>query len=1096
MKEDLKCEFYCQRQRIMFPKNNKYEDGDFAIVSARVVEAIQGEPKLHEIYQTITLKGKLAYMEEGGTYRVVAKEVYDEKFRSYNYNVEFMNEIIKVDTKEEQYDFLSTFLTDNQVHSIFETYDNPMEIIMNKDIDGLCKVKGIGQATANKIIERFNKSKDYARAYMELMPYGLSQKLINKLCEHYGGGAILLKKIKENPYILADEVHGIGFKKADEIALKMGANPHGTNRGISFVNYFLEQEAQKGNSYVYTHSLMNNIVENLGEDYPDESISIVLQDMIKKRVLWHNTDKTMVALTKYYQLERNIAQEIFRLRDSANTFNFVGWEDKIKHLEELQGWQYTDEQWDSIKATLEHNVVLITGSAGCVDMDTEYFNGNEWKKICDYKVGEKVLQYNPNGSASLVHPQRYIKEPQETLYHIQSKYGIDQCLSIDHDVAYITSKGNLIQRPLSHVKNLHESNKNGFGGKFVTTFNYSGSGIDLDETSIRLMVAIFADGHFPEKNSTNWCRVNLKKQRKKERLEKLLKEANIPYNKVASSVDGFCVYTFYAPFRAKEYPKEWYNCSNEQFEIIADEVVHWDGSIKRGNKLFYTCSKSCADFIQFVFTRTGYRATLQTFDRRGEQYKTSGKEYIRQSMEYVVTTTKRVLVGIGGFSENEIENRPKFTEYKTKDGYQYCFTVPSEFLVLRRNDRIFITGNCGKSTSVLGMLKALDLDETEFAQTALSGKASVNLTDVTGYDGYTIHRLLGYNPQGGFAHDRDTQLEHKVIILDELSMVDAKLFYSLIQAIPNGSKLIMLGDDGQLESIGVGNIIYDLMESGAIKHCNLTKVHRQASKSAIITESHKVRHSTQIVDKYFEGELTLGELQDLHLIGYHESDFKEVGTPKPTIDLMVEKYKEKLKLTDNINDICAILPTKTSGSSCYKMNQIIQQIVIPTKMMKGITVGERSKNPYTIYRGDKVINLVNDRKASYITPNGEEVVRPIFNGNMGIVQQVNIEMGTIVIDFDNIGLVTIPRHKLTNIDLAYCVTVHKLQGSASKYVVCGLDNSHYIMQTRELVYTMLTRAKKHCDFIFETKALVRAIKNTNIQHKQTFLPYFLNGTLK
>ena len=302
------------------------------------------------------------------------------------------------------------------------------------------------------------------------------------------------------------------------------------------------------------------------------------------------------------------------------------------------------------------------------------------------------------------------------------------------------------------------------------------------------MVAIFADGHFPEKNSTNWCRVNLKKQRKKERLEKLLKEANIPYNKVASSVDGFCVYTFYAPFRAKEYPKEWYNCSNEQFEIIADEVVHWDGSIKRGNKLFYTCSKSCADFIQFVFTRTGYRATLQTFDRRGEQYKTSGKEYIRQSMEYVVTTTKRVLVGIGGFSENEIENRPKFTEYKTKDGYQYCFTVPSEFLVLRRNDRIFITGNCGKSTSVLGMLKALDLDETEFAQTALSGKASVNLTDVTGYDGYTIHRLLGYNPQGGFAHDRDTQLDHRVIILDELSMVDAKLFYSLIQAIPNGSK--------------------------------------------------------------------------------------------------------------------------------------------------------------------------------------------------------------------------------------------------------------------------------------------------------------------
>lgn len=1101
MTEETKVEFYAKRQRIMYPKNGVYQDGEFAIVSVKVEECIKGDVKLHPIYGTATIKGNIPFLEASGTYRVVAREEYDEKFKSYGYIVEFMHEVVNLDTEEQQREFFSSFITEKQINALFETFDNPMEVIKNGDLDELCKVKGIGKTNGQKILDRFAKCKDFARAYAELGKYGLTTTMINKLCVHYSNADVLLKKVNENPYILADEVSGIGFKKADEIAMSMGVDQHSVKRGIAFIVFFLEQEAQKGNSYVYTDDLMEGILDCLGASYPDESITESLHTLLHNHKLWHNTDKTMVALRKYYTLERNIARELIRLRDSSNDFKFDGWEDRVHELEKQQGWQHTDEQFESIRATLEDNVVLITGLAGCVDMDTEYFNGTEWKRICDYTMGEKVLQYHPDGTSSLVTPQRYIKEPQETLYHIQSKYGIDQCLSLDHDVAYISSKGNLIQRPLSHVKQLHENNLNGFGGKFVTTFNYSGAGIDLDEYAIRLMVAIFADGHFPKDNTTR-CSINIKKQRKKERLEELLRYAKIPYNKRVSSEEGYHVYVFHAPFKAKHFPKEWYNCNDSQFKIIADEVVRWDGAIKRGNPQFYTTNKECADFIQFVFSRTGYRATIATGDRVGERYKTHDKEYVRKSVEYTVTGNKRTLVGIGGSHKDNL-NRPEFKEYKTKDGYQYCFTVPSELLVLRRNNRIFITGNCGKTSSVNAMIEILK-DDYEISQCALSGKAAVNLEQATGYPSSTIHRLLGFGLDG-FKHNKENKLITDIVILDELSMVDATLFYSLVQAIRNGAKLIMLGDMGQLESIGVGNIIYDLVESGVIKHCHLTKVHRQAAKSAIITKSKDIRESQQIVDSNFEGEETLGELQDLTLIGYKDaSSFTSEDSLKPTIDLMIKKFKEKLKLAESVSEIMAVLPTKSRGSSCYKMNILLQDIVLPTRMLRGITIGEKSKEPYTIYKGDKVINLVNDKEASYVhverdrhgnVINEYEEFRAIYNGNMGIVQSVDLENHSIVVDFDGIGLVTIPKKKLSNIALGYCITTHKSQGSGVKYVICGLDNTHYVMLTREMVYTMITRAKVHCDLIFETNALIKATKTTKVIHKQTFLPYFLNGTL-
>lgn len=347
-----------------------------------------------------------------------------------------------------------------------------------------------------------------------------------------------------------------------------------------------------------------------------------------------------------------------------------------------------------IMGLLLGDVSVISGISGCVDCDTEFFDGKKWKKISDYKYGDMVLQYNLDGSANMVYPNRYIKVPCDNLNLLKTKYGVNQCICDDHRIVYQTSKGNLNIKKCSEVKEMYKNSKHGFSGKFYTTFKYNGLGINLSEYEIRLMCAVICDGTFTsEYANKKICRLNIKKNRKKERLEWILKNLNLDYRKEQYNPNDleYNSYIFESPRIEKIFSSYWYNCSNSQMEIICDEVLRWDGSICNNRMEFSTTIKDSADFIQFCFSSCGYRATIGTFDRRGEEHITNNKKYIKKSIEYEVRITSRKMVSM-------FNNKKQFTPYKTKDGFKYCFTVPSSMLVLRRGDRINITGNCGKTS--------------------------------------------------------------------------------------------------------------------------------------------------------------------------------------------------------------------------------------------------------------------------------------------------------------------------------------------------------------------------------------------------------------
>lgn len=352
----------------------------------------------------------------------------------------------------------------------------------------------------------------------------------------------------------------------------------------------------------------------------------------------------------------------------------------------------------------ENSLTVLTGKAGCVDCDTEFFNGHEWKRIADFKQGDKVLQYNDDGTAELVSPLVYVKSPCDKLWHFKTKYGLDQCLSDDHNVYYQTSKGNSTMKKFGEIRKMHESNKQGFSGRFYRTFNYDGHGINLTDAEIELMCAVICDGSFYYDNrdgdysnrpSNDTCRFHIKKDRKKVNLRFIFKKCSLEYREVESADDGYTDFYVTPPRHEKYFSDFWYGCNNRQLNIICDNVLFWDGHCDRdGRRSFSTTVKESADFVQFAFSATGRSATIYTDNRSGQKYQTNGKEYIRKSDYYDVRISDRKMSGMTGKNGG----KTKIEEYATKDGFMYCFTVPSHKWVMRRNNKIVVTGNSGKST--------------------------------------------------------------------------------------------------------------------------------------------------------------------------------------------------------------------------------------------------------------------------------------------------------------------------------------------------------------------------------------------------------------
>lgn len=419
-------------------------------------------------------------------------------------------------------------------------------------------------------------------------------------------------------------------------------------------------------------------------------------------------------------------------------------------------------------------------------------------------------------------------------------------------------------------------------------------------------------------------------------------------------------------------------------------------------------------------------------------------------------------------------------DVEIEQGFDFTDEQKNAIILSSKNNVTLITGGAGvgKSSTAKGICTLYK--GGYIVACALSGKASVRITEATGFPASTIHRTLNYNVSEGFYYNTNNKIPADVILLDEATMVNGTLFLSLLQAIPTGAKVIIMGDVQQLTPIGNCQVFADILNSNVLPIARLTKPHRQAMRSGIIPVSMKIADQTQIFDHSFTGRVVLGELKDMEL---------DIVQPTDNLETMiVDKYQEQLKIYQNIMEVQICVPMRKRGAlSCFNLNTKLQSAINPKlKQGKQIEVivekkGDEYKK-YFIREKDKVLNTKNNYKCL----NTEGVITPVYNGNMGIVKEI-YDDGSCMIDFIGIGTVLFGKSDAKNLELGYACTIHKMQGSGFKSVIVGIDSSSYVMNNCELLYTAVTRAIEYLSLNGVNIAIRKAIQTKEINSKQTFL---------
>lgn len=728
-------------------RGSRYHNNGWIVGSVKINQIIetQDSSEIHRISKNnllLAVRGDVGFEPIlNAEYKMSGELVKDDKW-GLQFDIISMTEIIKLDSEEDKKYFLQQILTENQINELYKKYDDPFILLENADIPSLMKVHGIGDVMAEKLINRFNSTVDNAPAFIYFKKFEITNNLVNKLIKTYGGATQSIKAFKDNPYILIDDVDGIGFIKADEIALKSGINeesPLRIEQGI--LHIFKQAATNNGHTWISPNNFRSGIVKLLNINF--DIIKPILMQMKNNNIIYIHNDKKKISLQEYYDLETKISNKILSMIGNSIEYNNQNIKNKIKEIELEQNFEFTEEQKDAIFISSQNNVMVLTGSAGT-----------------------------------------------------------------------------------------------------------------------------------------------------------------------------------------------------------------------------------------------------------------------------------------------------------------------------------------GKSVTAKGIIRIMP-DNYNIALTALSGQASKRLSDASGYPSSTIHRLLGYNPQSGFNYDESNQLPYDVIILDECSMIPIDLFWCLIRSLKDNAKLIMLGDIKQLPPIGIGNLFNDLLKAENIPKKVLTKIHRQAAKSAIITCSKDISERKQIVEINEDGDKTLGELQDLTICSYQDKNI--------LFDKTIDIFKNEYNKNSNIKNIQVIVPMIERGNlSQLAFNNKIQSIVNPGDK-KFIKIGKK----YIIKEGDKVIN----RKNNYNVFDINYKSASVFNGSMGIVESIKDDC--MIINFDGIGKLRIKEDSYNGIQLAYAVTSHSYQGSQVKTAIVVLDYSAYALLSREWVYTSLTRAQDNCYLVCETKALRYATIQSSIRLKNTFLQELL-----
>lgn len=361
----------------------------------------------------------------------------------------------------------------------------------------------------------------------------------------------------------------------------------------------------------------------------------------------------------------------------------------------------------------------------------------------------------------------------------------------------------------------------------------------------------------------------------------------------------------------------------------------------------------------------------------------------------------------------------------------------------------------GKTTTTLGIISVYQRYGFQVLLAAPTGRAAKRLSEATGLEAKTIHRLLEFKPPEGYQRTEENPLEGDILIVDECSMIDILLMYNLLKAIPPHMTLILVGDTDQLPSVGAGNVLKDIIASDTVPVVRLTRIFRQAMGSRIITNAHRINKGKYI-------DLSNGRDTDFF---YMPNDDPE-SVQNTIVDLCTRRLPKTYRV-DPVTDIQVLTPMQRGIVGAANLNNVLQQALNPNSVCL-----RRGGLEYRLH--DKVMQIKNDYE------------KEVFNGDIGTITSVDLEDRELTVDFDGTPVVY-DSTELDELVLAYATTIHKAQGSEYPIVVMPFMMTHFVMLQRNLLYTGITRAKKILVLIGEKKAISYAIRNEKTAERNTRL---------
>ena len=442
------------------------------------------------------------------------------------------------------------------------------------------------------------------------------------------------------------------------------------------------------------------------------------------------------------------------------------------------------------------------------------------------------------------------------------------------------------------------------------------------------------------------------------------------------------------------------------------------------------------------------------------------------NLYYMELTVARKLLDLNAKSENNYKvMEAKVKEVEAKTGIKLGDLQRKAVYEAVESGLVIITGGpgTGKTTTINAIIKLFEMQNMEILLAAPTGRAAKRMTETTGMEAQTIHRLLELNgnpEEGGsmrFERNELNPLEADVIIIDEMSMVDIYLMYSLLKAITVGTRLILVGDVNQLPSVGPGKVLKDIIGSEKFNVVRLSEIFRQAAESDIITNAHKINAGQSIrLDT---------KSKDFFMLSMNSS----LQIQRALVSLIAEKLPPYVDATKY--DIQVLTPSRKGELGVENLNKILQQYINPPAPNKR----EKQWGEMIFRENDKVMQIKNDYQMEWkiVTKKGLTIKEGsgVFNGDCGIIREINEFAGTVTVEFDEGKIVEYTGATLEELELAYAITIHKSQGSEYPAVIIPLLNAPRPLLNRNLLYTAVTRARKCVTIVGSENSVNEMIQN-------------------